>query len=110
MAVSNNLDSTYLAFLFFMGDYLMNTLKFLKKPLLEKRRHIISEWDNSQESSDNFHKAIKELRKQNIPYTVEWRRNITEIGKLIYFCYSIVLDLFLLLGIIWAVMNFERFL
>ena len=64
----------------------------------------------SQESSDNFHKAIKELRKQNIPYTVEWRRNITEIGKLIYFCYSIILDLFLLLGIIWAVMNFERFL
>lgn len=110
MAVSNNLEFNLSRLSFFMGDYLMNTLKFLKKPLLEKRRHIITEWDNSRESTDNYFKAIKELEKANIPYTVEWRRNITEIGKLIYFCYSIILDLFLLLGIIWAVMNFERFL
>ena len=59
MADSNILDLTYLAFLLFMGDYLMNTLKFLKKPLLEKRRHIITEWDNSQESSDRFFKEIQ---------------------------------------------------
>ena len=110
MAVSNNLEFNLSRLSFFHGRFLMNRLKFLKKPLFEKRRHIITECDNSQESSDNFHKAIKELRKQNIPYTVEWRRNITEIGKLMYFCYSIILDLFLLLGIIWAVMNFERFL
>ena len=110
MAVSNNLEFNLSRLSFFMGDYLMNTLKFLKKPLFEKRRHIITEWDNSRESTDNFMKAIKELDKENIHYTVEWRRNITEIGKLIYFCYSIILDLFLLLGIIWAVMNFERFL
>ena len=110
MADSNILDLTYLAFLLFMGDYLMNTLKFLKKPLLEKRRHIITEWDNSQESSDNFHKAIKELENENIPYTVEWKREITNITKLIYFCYSIILDLILLGGIIFALINIDRWL
>ena len=110
MAVSNNLEFNLSRLSFFMGDYLMNTLKFLKKPLFEKRRHIITEWDNSQESSDNFHKAIKELENENIPYTVEWKREITNITKLIYFCYSIILDLILLGGIIFALINIDRWL
>lgn len=81
-----------------------------RKSIFEKRRIIITEWDNSTESSDNFHKAIKELEKENIPYTVEWKREITNITKLIYFCYSIILDLILLGGIIFALINIDRWL
>ena len=89
----------------------MNRLKFKnRKSLFEKRRIIITEWDNSKQSSDNFHKAIRELEKNNIPYRVEWRRNITEIGKVAYFTYSIILDFILLGGIIFALMNIDRWL
>tara|TARA_B100000927_G_C16352437_1_gene423836 strand:- start:215 stop:478 length:264 start_codon:yes stop_codon:yes gene_type:complete len=83
---------------------------FFNKPLFSKYRVILTEWDNSKTSSDNFHKAINELEKANIPYRVEWRRNILEVGKSLYFYYSVILDLFLLGGIVWAVMNIERFL
>ena len=85
--------------------------KYKHKNLFEKYRVILTEWDrNSKESSDNFHKAIRELEKNNIPYRVEWRRNITEIGKVAYFTYSIILDLILLGGIIFALMNIDRWL
>jgi len=93
-----------------MGDKNMNKLKFKNKNIFEKRRIIITEWDNSKQSSDNFHKAISELEKENIPYTVEWKREITNISKLIYFCYSIILDLILLGGIIFALINIDRWL
>ena len=53
---------------------------------------------------------VRELEKEGIPYKVEWRRNITELGKTTYFYYSVVLDLFLLGGIIWAFLNIERWL
>ena len=89
----------------------MNRLKFKnKKSLFEKRRVIITEWDNSKQSSDNFMKAINELEKENIPYTVEWKREITNISKFIYFCYSIILDLILLGGIVYALLNIDRWL
>jgi len=89
----------------------MNRLKFKnRKSLFEKRRIIITEWDNSKQSSDNFHKAINELEKENIPYTVEWKREITNISKIIYFTYSVILDLILVGGIIFALINIDRWL
>ena len=94
-----------------MGDKKMNRLKFKnRKSLFEKRRIIITEWDNSKQSSDNFHKAITELEKENIPYTVEWKREITNISKVIYFTYSVILDLILVGGIIFALINLDRWL
>jgi len=94
-----------------MGDKKMNRLKFKnRKSLFEKRRIIITEWDNSKQSSDNFHKAINELEKENIPYTVEWKREITNISKIIYFTYSVILDLILVGGIIFALINIDRWL
>lgn len=96
---------------YFMGENKMNKLFFTKINLFQKYRVILTEWDrNSSESNQNFHKAIRELEKEGIPYKVEWRRNITELGKTTYFYYSVVLDLFLLGGIIWAFLNIERWL
>ena len=36
----------------------------------EKKKLIQTEWDNSDESTANFYKAIEELKKENIPFRV----------------------------------------
>tara|TARA_B100001564_G_scaffold247882_1_gene210384 strand:- start:1967 stop:2224 length:258 start_codon:yes stop_codon:yes gene_type:complete len=80
------------------------------KNIFESKRLIMTEWDNSKESSDNFLKAIKELKRLNIPYTVVRKRVATEYAKRIYFGYSIILDAILVIGIVAALLNADRIL
>ena len=35
---------------------------------------------------------IKRLNEEKIPYVIRERRKITSIARLVYFCYSVVLD------------------
>ena len=51
---------------------------------------------------------IKRLNEEKIPYAIRERRKITSIARLVYFCYSVVLDVILVLGIIWATMNIDK--
>jgi len=51
---------------------------------------------------------IKRLNEEKIPYVIRERRKITSVARLVYFCYSVVLDFFLVLGIIWATMNIDK--
>ncbi len=85
-----------------------NKNKGLNMKLLEERKLILTEWDNSEESQENFFKAIAELKKENIPFRIVKRRMITEYAKKLYFTYSIILDTVLILGIIVAFLNLEK--
>ena len=60
--------------------------------IIEKKRLILTEWDNSAESKKNFKKAIKRLKNDNIEFIVVERRLITEFAKRGYFIYSVILD------------------
>ena len=51
---------------------------------------------------------IKRLNEEKIPYVIRERRKITSIARLVYFCYSVILDIVLVLGIIWATMNIDK--
>lgn len=51
---------------------------------------------------------IKRLNEEKIPYVIRERRKITSIARLVYFCYSVVLDVILVLGIIWATINIDK--
>lgn len=82
----------------------------VKMNIWEKRKLIQTEWDNSEESQINFHKAIAELKKENIPYRIVERRMISELTKKGYFIYSLILDTILILGIIWAFFNLDKIL
>ena len=93
---------------YFMGENKMNKLFFTKINLFQKYRVILTEWDNSEESQENFFKAIAELKKENIPFKIVKRRMITEYAKKLYFTYSIILDTILILGIIVAFLNLEK--
>jgi len=53
---------------------------------------------------------IKRLNEEKIPYVIKERRRITSYARLVYFCYSVVLDVILVLGIIWATMNIDKIL
>ena len=55
--------------------------------LFEQKRLIQTEWDNSVESTINFHKAIAELKQENIPFRVVKKRVITEYAKRLYITY-----------------------
>jgi len=74
----------------------------------EKKKLIQTEWDNSEESTINFHKAINELKQENIPFRVVKKRVITEYAKRLYITYSIVLDFILVMGIIIAFLNLDK--
>ena len=76
--------------------------------IFEKKKLIQTEWDNSDESTANFYKAIEELKKENIPFRVVHKRMITEYAKKLYFTYSIILDFILIMGIIIAFLNLEK--
>ena len=65
--------------------------------LFEKRKVILTEWNNSIDDQMNFQKAIRELKEGNIRYEIAERRMITEYAKKLYFSYSLILDFFLLL-------------
>ena len=55
--------------------------------ILEKKKLILTEWDNSPESKKNFKKAIKKLRAEGIPFIVVEKRLISELGKKAYISY-----------------------
>jgi hypothetical protein len=74
----------------------------------EKKKLIQTEWDNSDESTANFYKAIEELKKENIPFRVVHKRIITEYAKKLYITYSIILDFILVMGIIIAFLNLDK--
>ena len=78
--------------------------------LFEKKKLILTEWDNSIQSTRNFNKAIEELRKENIPFVIIEKRIITDYAKKIYFTYSIILDSILLLTILLALFNADKIL
>tara|TARA_Y100000385_G_C13021722_1_gene606500 strand:+ start:297 stop:593 length:297 start_codon:yes stop_codon:yes gene_type:complete len=78
--------------------------------IFEKKKLILTEWDNSIQSTRNFNKAIEELRKENIPFVIIEKRIITDYAKKIYFTYSIILDSILLLTILLALINADKIL
>ena len=80
------------------------------KKIFEKKKLILTEWDNSIQSTRNFNKAIAELRKENIPFVIIEKRIITDYAKKIYITYSIILDSILLLTILLALLNADKIL
>ena len=52
--------------------------------IFQKKKLILTEWDNSIQSTRNFNKAIEELRKENIPFVIIEKRIITDYAKKIY--------------------------
>ena len=49
--------------------------------IFEKKKLILTEWDNSPDSKRNFRKAIKKLKAENIPFVIIEKRLISELGK-----------------------------
>ena len=46
--------------------------------IFEKKKLILTEWDNSPESKKNFKKAIKKLKAENIPFIIVEKRLASE--------------------------------
>ena len=78
--------------------------------IIEKKRLILTEWDNSVESKKNFKKAIKRLKNDNIEFIVVERRLITEFAKSGYFIYSVILDSLIVITFILALLNLDTLL
>jgi len=97
---------------FFMYNYLMLNKKEETKMIniFEKKKLILTEWDNSPESKKNFKKAIKKLKAENIPFIIVEKRLINELGKKVYISYSVIMDSILLITVILALLNAEKIL
>ena len=78
--------------------------------LLEKKKLILTEWDSSKESKENFKKAIRELKKEGIPFIIVEKRLITELGKKLYISYSVIMDTILLITVLLALLNADKIL
>ena len=78
--------------------------------LLEKKKLILTEWDSSKESKANFKKAIRELKKEGIPFIIVEKRLITELGKKLYISYSVIMDTILLITVLLALLNADKIL
>ena len=78
--------------------------------ILEKKKLILTEWDNSPESKKNFKKAIKKLKAEGIPFIVIEKRLISEMGKKLYISYSVIMDTILLITFIFALLNADKIL
>ena len=78
--------------------------------ILEKKKLILTEWDNSAESKKNFKKAIKKLKAEGIPFIVVEKRLISEVGKKLYIYYSVIMDTVLLITVILALLNADKIL
>ena len=78
--------------------------------IFEKKKLILTEWDNSPESKRNFRKAIKKLKAENIPFVIIEKRLISELGKKLYISYSVIMDTILLITIILALLNADKIL
>jgi len=87
-----------------------NKRKNIMENYFKKTRLIQTEWNDSEESQHNYFKAIEELKKNNIPFTIVHKRIATEYAKKLYFTYSIILDSILILTFILALLNAERIL
>ena len=88
----------------------MNNKKGAKMKLFEKKKLILTEWDNSPESRKNFNKAIKKLKAENIPFIIVEKRLINELGKKVYISYSVIMDSILLITVILALLNADKIL
>lgn len=88
----------------------MNNKKGLNMKLLEKKKLILTEWDSSKESKANFKKAIRELKKEGIPFIIVEKRLITELGKKLYISYSVIMDTILLITVLLALLNADKIL
>ncbi len=78
--------------------------------LFEKKKLILTEWDNSSESKKNFKKAVRELKKEGIPFIIVEKRLISELGKKAYVGYSVIMDTILLITVILALLNADKIL
>ena len=81
-------------------------LNYLK--IFEKKKLILTEWDNSTESKRNFKKAIRKLKAENIPFIIVEKRLVSTFAKKIYIFYSVAMDTILLITIILALFNAEK--
>tara|TARA_R100000234_G_scaffold63509_1_gene38606 strand:- start:370 stop:648 length:279 start_codon:yes stop_codon:yes gene_type:complete len=88
----------------------MTNKKGAKMKMFEKKKLILTEWDNSPESKKNFKKAIKKLKAENIPFIIVEKRLISELGKKAYISYSVVMDSILLITVILALLNADKIL
>ena len=88
----------------------MTNKKGAKMKMFEKKKLILTEWDNSPESKKNFKKAIKKLKAENIPFIIVEKRLVSEIGKKLYISYSVVMDSILLITVILALLNADKIL
>ena len=88
----------------------MKNKKGVNMKFFEKKKLILTEWDNSPESKKNFKKAIKKLKAENIPFIIVEKRLISELGKKAYISYSVVMDSILLITIILALLNADKIL
>ena len=88
----------------------MNNKKGLNMKLLEKKKLILTECDSSKESKANFKKAIRELKKEGIPFIIVEKRLITELGKKLYISYSVIMDTILLITVLLALLNADKIL
>ena len=88
----------------------MTNKKGAKMKMSEKKKLILTEWDNSPESKKNFKKAIKKLKAENIPFIIVEKRLISELGKKAYISYSVVMDSILLITVILALLNADKIL
>ena len=97
---------------FFVYNYHMLNKKGVNKMLniFEKKKLILTEWDNSPESKKNFKKAIKKLKAENIPFIIVEKRLINELGKKVYISYSVIMDSILLITVILALLNADKIL
>ena len=78
--------------------------------IFEKKKLILTEWDNSPESKKNFKKAIKKLKAENIPFIIVEKRLASEWAKKLYISYSVVMDSVLLITVILALLNADKIL
>tara|TARA_B100000575_G_scaffold141614_1_gene112959 strand:+ start:164 stop:445 length:282 start_codon:yes stop_codon:yes gene_type:complete len=81
-------------------------INYLK--IFEKKKLILTEWDNSTESKRNFKKAIRKLKAENIPFIIVEKRLVSTFAKKIYIFYSVAMDTILLITIILALFNAEK--
>jgi|TARA_Y100000401_G_C8247119_1_gene186140 hypothetical protein len=88
----------------------MKNKKGVNMKFFEKKKLILTEWDNSPESKRNFKKAIKKLKADNIPFIIVEKRLISELGKKAYISYSVVMDTVLLITVILALLNADKIL
>ena len=51
---------------------------------------------------------IVKLKAEGMPYKIRERRIITTAFKKLYLVYSIILDCFVLGGIVWAIFNLDK--